>query len=112
MAWTIDPTVLALLYVGKPTRMSTSPTFISWRRKSSVRKLSSANFISVRSTAALPDLDARHGNVFTTCIRLDSSQPKPVKLIGPQRQQIGKVSHPRKHIPAKHLNRNTPLVPP
>src|ERR1700692_876250 len=31
--------------------MSTSPTFMSWRRKSSVRTLSSANVISVRSTA-------------------------------------------------------------
>src|ERR1700691_335642 len=80
---TIEPIVLALLWVGKPTMMSTSPTLISWRRKSSVRKLSSANFFSVRF-AACSGVDARQCDiVFTIYIRLHSAQPKPVKLVGP-----------------------------
>src|ERR1035438_3387647 len=88
--------------------MSTSPTLINWRRKSSVRKLSSANSISVRSAVACPYVDARHATSFQDS---DSFQPKPVKLIGPHRQQIRNVADTRKHIPAKHLNRNVPLVP-
>src|SRR5271169_4718680 len=44
--------VLALLWVGRPTRMSTSPTLMSWRRKSSVKSVSSANSTSERSFKA------------------------------------------------------------
>src|ERR1017187_10450394 len=102
--------VLALLWVGKPTRMSTSPTLISWRRKSSVRKVSSANFISMRIADAWPAEDAPCDIVSITCTRLYSSQPEPVKLVRPHRQQIGQVAHTRKHILAKHLDQNISLV--
>src|SRR5208282_319790 len=91
--------------------MSTSPTLISWRRKSSVRKVSSANFISVRSNCRVPGADARD-SVFTIYFRSDSSQPKPVKLVGPHRQQIRQVAHTRKHILAEHLDQNIPFVAP
>src|SRR5882724_9271923 len=41
--WLMD---FALLWDGIPTRRSTSPTLMSWRRKSSSRKVSSANKVS------------------------------------------------------------------
>src|ERR1700732_835925 len=64
--WTMGPTVLALLCVGRPTRMSTSPTLISWRRKSSVRKLSSANLFSVRGATERSSTDTPCVIVSTT----------------------------------------------
>src|SRR3981081_359883 len=92
--------------------MSTSPTLISWRRKSSVRKLSSANVVSVRSTVARSCKTRPMDILLTTYLRLEPSQPKPKKLIGAQGQQIRKVTDARKHITAEHLNRNIPLVTP
>src|ERR1039458_4897943 len=92
--------------------MSTSPTLISWRRKSSVRKVSSANFISMRIADAWPAEDAPCDIVSITCTRLYSSQPEPVKLVRPHRQHIGQVARTRKHILAKHLDQNISLVAP
>src|ERR1039458_3621714 len=97
--------VLALLWVGKPTRMSTSPTLISWRRKSSVRKVSSANFISMRTGGACPGEDAPFDRFPLLYIRLYPAQPEPVKLVRPHRQQIGLVAHTRKHILARQIGR-------
>jgi len=45
---TTGPIVLALLWVDRPTTMSTSPTLMSWRRKSSLKRVSSANSTSER----------------------------------------------------------------
>src|SRR5450631_84896 len=92
--------------------MSTSPTLISWRRKSSVRKLSSANLISVRRAAACPCSDASCYIVFRVRICSDSPQPKPVKLIRPHRQQVRQVAHPGKYVLARHLDQNISLVVP
>src|ERR1700721_424394 len=50
--------------------------------------------------------------VFSVRVRLESPQPKPEKLIGSHRQQIGKVADARKHVPAKHFNRNIPFKTP
>src|ERR1017187_8049729 len=92
--------------------MSTSPTLISWRRKSSVRKVSSANFISMRTGGACPGEDAPFDRFPLLYIRLYPAQPEPVKLIRSHRQQIGLVAHTRKHILARHLDQNISLVAP
>src|ERR1700691_2490141 len=92
--------------------MSTSPTLISWRRKSSVRKVSSANLISVRTTRACPGEDAPCDIVSIPHPWLYSSQPEPVKLVRPHGQQIGQVAYTRKHILARHLDQNISLVAP
>src|ERR1022692_1295397 len=92
--------------------MSTSPTLISWRRKSSVRKVSSANFISMRTGGACPGEDAPFDRFPLLYIRLYPAQPEPVKLVRPHGQQIGQVAHTRKHILARHLDQNIPLVAP
>src|SRR5579863_1313016 len=92
--------------------MSTSPTLISWRRKSSVRKVSSANFISIRTGGASPGEDAPFDSFPLPFIRLYSAQAEPVKLVRPHRQQIRQVAHTRKHILARHLNQNISLVAP
>src|SRR5882757_9914825 len=89
--------------------MSTSPTLISWRTRSSVSTLSSANPPPRSSTGC-----CWHECHSTRTIRRNSnsSQPKPEKLIGAQGQEIRSFGHPGKKIPAKHLDRNPPLVTP
>src|SRR5579864_1698546 len=84
--------------------MSTSPTLISWRRKSSERKDSSSNFSSA------PD-----GPYDITPIIYISSYPpqlEPIKLVRSQSEQVGQVAHTRKNIIAKHLNQDVSLVAP
>src|SRR5271165_2423520 len=90
--------VLVLLWVGTPTRMSTSPTLMSWPRKSSVRKLSSANLASVSLRRSLPTIVS------------DSSQPKPVKLIRTQGQQVWQFACSRKNVLAEHFDQNVSFV--
>src|SRR6267142_1125578 len=89
--------------------MSTSPTLISWRTRSSVSTLSSPTRLQQGSTGC-----CWHECRGTRTIRRNSnsSQPKPEKLIGPQRQEIRSFRHSRKKITAKHLDRNPPLVTP
>src|ERR1700674_3872292 len=91
--------------------MSTSPTLISWRRKSSVRKVSSANLISRRNYRHCPAEDALCDIVSITPHSY-SAQPEPAKLVRPHRQQIGQVAHTRKHVLAEHLDQNISLVAP
>src|SRR3954452_1692043 len=89
--------------------MSTSPTLISWRRKSSVRKLSSAN-LSLHSQRSFDPMFHFLNHVIPVCWRrLNSSQPEPVKLVGSHCQKIGKFTYARKHVPAEHFNWNTPF---
>src|ERR1700682_2153729 len=90
MACTTCPTVLASLKVGTPMRMSTSPTFINSRRKSSVRMLPSAKPIL---------------HYFS-----DLSQAKPVELVRAQGQQIRQVTYAGENIPAKHFDQDVAFV--
>src|ERR1700730_4122536 len=39
-------------------------------------------------------------------------QPEPIKLVRPQRQQVGKVTHTWKYVVAEHLDQNIPFVAP
>src|SRR5712692_1390462 len=81
--------------------MSTSPTLISSRRKSSVRMLPSVKPIlhsTWRSLGARP----RSGS--------DPSQAEPVELVGAHGQQIGQIADARENIPAKHLDQNIAFI--
>src|SRR5258708_34299165 len=90
IACTTVPRVFALLNVGKPTRRSTSPTLMSWRRKSSLRTLLSARRTSTDSSN-LP-------------------QTEPKELIGPQGQQIWQLAHAGKNIFAEHLDQDIAFI--
>src|SRR5713226_6484895 len=74
--------------------MSTSPTLISWRRKSSVRKLSSANFISVRSSTACPCMDARHVTSLLTYLHLFRFVEDETSKTGKVPALAGTAGHP------------------
>src|SRR6476646_2796328 len=71
-------------------RMSTSPTFINSRRKSSVRMLPSAKLFL-------------HGYS-------DLPQTEPVELIRAHGQQIWHVAYAGKNIPAKHFYQDVSFV--
>src|SRR3979490_1955900 len=80
LARTVCAIVTALMYEGIPTNRSTSPTLISWRIKSSPRKLSSAKL-----RACSPALKLNAGGTQPSApvvqINLDPPQAEPIKLI-------------------------------
>src|ERR1700757_637177 len=87
--------------------MSTSPTLMSWRRKSSVRK-----FPSSTSESYVILLKLRCDASSPVRVRLDSSQPKPVRLVRPQRKQIWQLADAGKKIIAEHLDQDISLIAP
>src|ERR1700732_1862090 len=91
MTCTTVPRVFASLKVGKPTRRSTSPTLMSWRRKSSLRTLLSARRSSSTDYSDLP-------------------QAEPKELIGPQGQQIRQLADAGEDIFAEHLDQDVAFV--
>src|ERR1700739_4268805 len=100
----------ALLWDGIPTRRSTSPTLMSWRRKSSSRKVSSANEVSTVGPRIyleylpLPLLSSEE--------YLKPAQTTPEKLVRAKSQQVVKFPNPGKKIPAEHFDGNASLVLP
>src|SRR5215475_8961299 len=90
--------------------MSTSPTFMSWRRNSSFRSTSSAK------PASGEDLQGnrnRAKRAHADCVERSCSDPpqaEPIKLVRPHRQQVRQISDAWKDILAEHLDQNISLV--
>jgi hypothetical protein len=50
-------------------------------------------------------------NVLPACsARSNPAKLKPIKLIGAQREQVGRIPKPRKEVSPKHLNRYVALI--
>src|SRR5215469_7897789 len=93
---TICPTVWPSLYVGKPTRISTSPTLISSRMKSSESMLPSATKRSTRTQQSEPRIETSDSDELWQILHSDFGhlsflyfpQLEPIKLIRPEREQV------------------------
>src|SRR6266849_3301993 len=106
MLHSVCPSVDALLWVGTPTSRSTSPTLISWRRKSSARKLSSANCFLL----LIWPRSGRDSENSASIHKSNSTETEPVKLVGAQSQQVRQLPDAGEQVSAEHLDRNVLLV--
>src|ERR1700730_18848792 len=93
-----------------PISRSTSPTLISWRTKSSPRKMSTAKFRPC-PPALKPNARGTQLSAPVTQINSDPPQAKPVKLIWSQCEQIRQLPDPGKQVPSEHFNWDVSLVP-
>src|SRR5271167_3495508 len=90
--------------------MSTSPTLMSWRRRSSERIDSSGNENlrgvrpkEIRERKHQPKTGVRYAMIPR---RLNSAQAEPEKLVRAQCQQVGHLAYAGEDVPAKHFHEN------
>src|ERR1700677_1524727 len=75
---------------------------MSWRSRSSLSKNSSATNLS--RTQSQPYVCP------TQIAKLQTTQPKPVRLVRTQRQQVRHISNSWTQVPARHFDGNVPLI--
>ena len=90
--------------------MSTSPTLMSWRRKSSVKSVSSANSTSEHDLTAVRHVCRKFAGLRLSYESSDAPQPEPVKLVWAHGQKVREITDAGENVPAKHLNQNIPFV--